>query len=110
MKTEISKFCEAYLNILNALPPVLKSAAEQTEKGEDRALLQKPLMALNDIRARLRSLVEKIESQQAYLVIFGPSKSGKSTLMNAISGSYVSEVTSLPGYPCLVFVQHSETP
>jgi hypothetical protein len=28
--------------------------------------------------------------------------------MNAISGSYVSEVTSLPGYPCLVFVQHAD--
>ena len=53
MKTEISKFCEAYLNILNVLPPVLKNAAEQTEKGEDQALLQRPLRALNDIRARL---------------------------------------------------------
>ncbi len=110
MKTEISKFCEAYLNILNALPPVLKSATELTEKGRDSSLLQRPLIKLNDVRARLRSLVEKIESQQAYLVIFGPLKSGKSTLMNAISGSYVSEVTSLPGYPCLVYVRHSEDP
>ncbi len=110
MKTEISKFCEAYLNILNALPSVLKNATEQTEKGGDQALLQKPLITLNDVRARLRSLVEKIESQQAYLVIFGPLKSGKSTLMNAISGSYVSEVTSLPGYPCLVYVRHGEEP
>jgi hypothetical protein len=30
--------------------------------------------------------------------------------MNAISGAYVSEVTSLPGYPCLVFVRHAESP
>ncbi len=110
MKTEISKFCEAYLSILNALPPALKNAAEQMEKGGDKALLQRPLASLNDIRARLRSLVEKIESQQAYLVIFGPLKSGKSTLMNAISGAYVSEVTSLPGYPCLVYVRHGHEP
>ena len=108
MKTEISKFCEAYLNILNALPPVLKSAAELTEKGNEQTLLQRPLIKLNDVRARLRSLVEKIESQQAYLVIFGPLKSGKSTLMNAIAGEYVSEVTSLPGYPCLVYVRHGD--
>ena len=63
-----------------------------------------------NVRARLRSLVEKLRSQQAYLLIFGPLKSGKSTLMNAISGAYVSEVTSLPGYPCLVYVRHGEEP
>ena len=54
MKTEILKFCEAYLNILNALPPVLKSATELTEKGSDSSLLQRPLIKLNDVRARLR--------------------------------------------------------
>ena len=32
----------------------------------------------------------------------GPLKSGKSTLLNAISGSYVSEVTTLPAYADLV--------
>jgi len=110
MKTEISKFCEAYLNILNALPPALKVAAGQMEKAGGEELLQKPLATLNDVRARLRTLVEKIESQQAYLLIFGPLKSGKSTLMNAISRSYVSEVTSLPGYPCLVYVRHAAEP
>jgi len=54
--------------------------------------------------------MEKLASQQAYLLIFGPLKSGKSTLMNAISGAYVSEVTSLPGYPCLVFVRNATEP
>jgi hypothetical protein len=87
------------------LPAALAAAAEQCERGG--AVLQQPLAALNDARARLRSLTEKLRSQQAYLLIFGPLKSGKSTLMNAISGTYVSEVTSLPGYPCLVFVQHA---
>ena len=38
------------------------------------------------------------------MLVFGPLKSGKSTLMNALAGAYVSEVTSLPAYPCLVFV------
>ncbi|MEA3207980.1 MAG: hypothetical protein QOE70_1037 [Chthoniobacter sp.] len=107
MKTEISRFCEASLNILQVLPPALKNAAENMEKVGDPALLHQPLAVLNDLRARLRSLVEKLGNQQAYLLIFGPLKSGKSTLMNAISGSYVSEVTSLPGYPCLVYVQHA---
>ncbi len=110
MKTEISKFCESSLTSLHPLPAALQRAAEDMENGGDKKLLEKPLAALNDIRARLRSLVEKLENQNAYLLIFGPLKSGKSTLMNAISGSYVSEVTSLPGYPCLVFVRHAEAP
>jgi hypothetical protein len=110
MKTEISRFCESYLHTVSILPPALKTAAETMENATGNPLLHTPLAALNDIRARLRSLVEKIESQQAYLLIFGPLKSGKSTLMNAISGAYVSEVTSLPGYPCLVYVRHAEEP
>jgi hypothetical protein len=110
MKTEISRFCESYLQAVSALAPTLKAAAQSMENSAEIPLLPPALAALNDIRARLRSLVEKIESQQAYLLIFGPLKSGKSTLMNAISGSYVSEVTSLPGYPCLVYVRHAEEP
>ena len=110
MKTEISKFCDASLLHLTPLAPALEKAAADLEQGSDQALLERPLAALNDIRARLRSLMEKLASQQAYLLIFGPLKSGKSTLMNAISGAYVSEVTSLPGYPCLVFVRNAEQP
>ena len=110
MKTEISRFCEACVTTLQPLPAVLNDAAEQLENGAEPEQLAQPLAHLNDLRARFRSLVEKLRSQQAYLLIFGPLKSGKSTLMNAISGAYVSEVTSLPGYPCLVFVRHSEEP
>jgi hypothetical protein len=107
MKTEISRFCEACSLSLQALPEALNTAANRMEKVENPSLIEKSFNTLNDLRARLRSLTDKLGSQQAYLLIFGPLKSGKSTLMNAISGAYVSEVTSLPGYPCLVFVQHA---
>src|SRR5215213_3695039 len=110
MKTEISRFCETLLQSINAMPPALAQAAECIENTADEAMLDAPLASLNQVRAHLRSLVEKLESQQAYLLIFGPLKSGKSTLMNAISGSYVSEVTSLPGYPCLVYVSNAAEP
>jgi hypothetical protein len=110
MKTEISNVCEAGLGILNTLPAALAETAGHMEDPASKELLHEPLAALNDVRARLRSLCEKLANQQAYLLIFGPLKSGKSTLMNAISGSYVSEVTSLPGYPCLVYVQHADAP
>jgi energy-coupling factor transporter ATP-binding protein EcfA2 len=105
MKTEISRFCTVCSESLGTLPSALDAAAAQLEGTGPK--LQPALVALNELRARLRSLTDKLRSQQAYLLIFGPLKSGKSTLMNAISGAYVSEVTSLPGYPCLVFVQHS---
>ena len=105
MKSEISQFCAVCSQSLGTLPAVLGKAAAQFERGG--TALQGSLATLNDLRARLRSLTDKLDSQHAYLLIFGPLKSGKSTLMNAISGAYVSEVTSLPGYPCLVFVQDS---
>lgn len=108
MKTGISTFCEACSEALATMPAALgATAAELATRGSDDALAG-PLAATNDLRARFRSLIEKLQSQQAYLLIFGPLKSGKSTLMNALSGTYVSEVTSLPGYPCLVYVQHAE--
>ncbi len=108
MKTEISRFCEVCSHSLGTLPAALDIAVGHFEQG--RPQLPSSLAAINEIRARLRSLTDKLKSQQAYLLIFGPLKSGKSTLMNAVSGAYVSEVTSLPGYPCLVFVRHSEKP
>ncbi len=105
MKSEISQFCTVCSHSLGTLPAVLQKTAAQFEHGG--AALHGSLATLNDLRARLRSLTDKLDSQHAYLLIFGPLKSGKSTLMNAISSAYVSEVTSLPGYPCLVFVQDS---
>lgn len=108
MKTEISRFCEVCSHTLGNLPTALDIAAGHFEQG--RPQLPASLAALNEIRARFRSLTDKLRSQQAYLLIFGPLKSGKSTLMNAISGAYVSEVTSLPAYPCLVFVRHAGKP
>ena len=110
MKTEITKFCAESLAALKPLPDALNQTVEHLEAGSEKELLAPVLHTLNDVRARLRSLVEKLTTQQAYLLIFGPLKSGKSTLMNALSASYVSEVTSLPGYPCLVFVRHAEQP
>ncbi len=59
---------------------------------------------------RLDTLADKIADEQVYVLIFGPLKSGKSTLMNAIAGAYVSEVTTLPAYPCMVYVGHGSEP
>ena len=110
MKTEISDFCKEYSSALIPAGAALDAVIEQIEHDSQEDVLRLNLAGLNEVKHRLKSLIDKVEGQQAYLLIFGPLKSGKSTLMNAISGAYVSEVTSLPAYPCLVYVRHGEKP
>ncbi|MDA7510863.1 dynamin family protein [Verrucomicrobia bacterium] len=110
MKTEISDFCKEYSSALIPAGAALDAVIEQIESDSQEGVLRLNLAGLNEVKHRLKSLIDKVEGQQAYLLIFGPLKSGKSTLMNAISGAYVSEVTSLPAYPCLVYVRHGEKP
>ena len=86
----------------------LDAVIGRIERDSQEDVLRLNLAGFNEVKHRLKSLIDKVEGQQAYLLIFGPLKSGKSTLMNAISGAYVSEVTSLPAYPCLVYVRHGE--
>jgi signal recognition particle receptor subunit beta len=108
IKTDIFEFCQAFAGILNPFAKSLEAARAGIQGKGDAEVLQRPLAGFSDVHHRLESLVNKVEEQQAYRIIFGPLKSGKSTLMNAISAAYVSEVTSLPAYPCLVHVKHGD--
>lgn len=108
MKTEISKFCKDYENVLSPVNGAIQRTVDACSSSELQHTLKNSLAGLNDVNHRLKTLTDKILGQQAYLLIFGPLKSGKSTLMNALSASYVSEVTSLPAYPCLVYVKHGD--
>lgn len=108
MKTEISKFCKDYEKVLAPINDAIRTTVDACSVPSVQSTLKNSLAGLNDVNHRLKTLTDKILGQQAYLLIFGPLKSGKSTLMNALSASYVSEVTSLPAYPCLVYVRHGE--
>ena len=108
IKTDIFDFCQAFAGILKPFATSLDNARTSMQQEGDASVLQRPLAGFADVHHRLESLIHKVEEQQAYLIIFGPLKSGKSTLMNAISAAYVSEVTSLPAYPCLVHVKHGD--
>lgn len=110
MKTQLSRYCQDYEDVLAPFHQLVEETLAAIEKEPSHAVITEPLAGLKDVGHRLKALLEKIENQQAYLLIFGPLKSGKSTLMNAISGTYVSEVTSLPAYPCLVHVSHGDQP
>ncbi len=106
MQTVLSRFCEEFVRTIRPLQAPLGRAAEVIASAprDVAAALQTPLV---DLRRQVELLSNKVRDQQAYVLIFGPLKSGKSTLMNAIAAGYVSEVSSLPAYPCMVFVQHA---
>lgn len=109
IRVELESFCQQFTTALEPFSEALDRGTDRLREAADGASLQALLGDLQDNRHRLKILLDKARQQNTYLVIFGPLKSGKSTLMNAISGAYVSEVTSLPAYPCLVYVREGES-
>lgn len=107
MKTLLSQFCEEFdAAVRPLLDPLATFADTLGATGVESAAGARP--GFQEVSHQLRVLADKVAEQQAYVLIFGPLKSGKSTLMNSISAAYVSEVTALPAYPCMVYVAHSE--
>ena len=108
MRTLLSRFCEEFNGVLRPVLKPLERAAEMLGEAGPETPGREIVPQLVDIRHQIETLADKVEAQQAYVIIFGPLKSGKSTLMNAVSAAYVSEVTSLPAYPCMVYVSHAD--
>ena len=107
MKTILSQFCEDFDGRVRPLLEPLDEFADRITGLPADSPLKKLFPEVVDMRHHLRTLVQKVAEQQAYVIIFGPLKSGKSTLMNALAAAYVSEVTTLPAYPCMVYVAHA---
>ncbi|MFT5287571.1 MAG: hypothetical protein ACI8TQ_003759 [Planctomycetota bacterium] len=109
MDTLLSQFCTEFDTKLRPLLDPLEDSSKAIQAAEDGMPGKVLLPELLDLGLQFRALVDKVAEQQAYVLIFGPLKSGKSTLMNSVCAAYVSEVTALPAYPCMVFVSHSES-
>lgn len=110
MKPEISSYCQRVETVLAPfLDDIDSFLAEDDPLIADEGLAES-FEPLNFPVKELKKVLEKVREQNAFVLIFGPLKSGKSTLMNALSRDYVSEVTALPAYPCLVYVKYAETP
>lgn len=109
MKTSISEFC---IEFSEALFPLAEALGDTVETADSLGELPPGGLAegLTNARHRLEALINKVQGQEAYVLLFGPLKSGKSTLINAISSGYVSEVTSLPAYPCMVYLKYGPRP
>lgn len=110
MRTILSQFCDEFENELRPILDPVQHAAEALAAAPQDISARRILPALRDLRHQMQTLIDKVAEQQAYVLIFGPLKSGKSTFMNALSAAYVSEVTCLPAYPCMVYVSHSDEP
>ncbi|HEU4616422.1 MAG TPA: dynamin family protein [Gammaproteobacteria bacterium] len=110
MRTVLSQFCDEFETNYRPILEPMQRAAEALAAAPQEISARKVLPKLRDLGHEMKTLIDKVAEQQAYVLIFGPLKSGKSTFMNALSAAYVSEVTSLPAYPCMVYVSHSETP
>ncbi len=104
MRTKLDDYCQQFTQCLDPLLAPLDAAGTSLEQATHGTPAKELLPTLASMRHDLRALGDKVRGQQAYVLIFGPLKSGKSTLMNGLAGAYVSEVSSLPAYPCLVFV------
>ena len=109
MKTHISEFCTEFSEALFPLAEALGDTVHLIEQlgGESTSGMAE---SFANVKHRLEALVNKVQGQEAYVLLFGPLKSGKSTLINAISAGYVSEVTSLPAYPCMVYLKYGPQP
>jgi GTPase SAR1 family protein len=108
MRTPLTDFSQDFCGAVRPLVADLDGALDELAAEAEEGLRRDLLPELRSRRDQLGVLLRKVEEQQAYVMIFGPLKSGKSTLMNALAGAYVSEVTSLPAYPTVVFVSHAE--
>ncbi|MEX1197367.1 MAG: dynamin family protein [Pseudohongiellaceae bacterium] len=108
MKTNMQSFCQEFSRELEPFGEELGRALSELPPREDIRQIDTAVPGLQEVQQRLSTLREKVSDQRTFLLIFGPLKSGKSTLMNALSGVYVSEVSSLPAYPALVYVKNGE--
>jgi hypothetical protein len=110
MRTVLSQFCDEFDNDFRPILEPVQRAAEALAAAPEEIPARHVLPSLRNLGHEMKTLIDKVAEQQAYVLIFGPLKSGKSTFMNALSATYVSEVTSLPAYPCMVYVSHADTP
>ena len=99
MSTQLSQFCDHFVATVRPLLAPLDRAiaaldATPPATSQDASDTPAPTLrnGLADRRQEFQHLCEKVAGQRAFVLIFGPLKSGKSTLMNAIAASYVSEV------------------
>jgi hypothetical protein len=108
-QSELALFAQEFERGLAPLAAALRDAARclrsaGSELPLDPSEFQETCGALE---GELAVLLERVAKERASVFVFGPAKSGKSTLLDALAGASVSEVSILPGYPCVARVRHA---
>ena len=78
MRTLLSQFCESFDAIVRPLLEPLDGASRALLEGSDELPGREIRAELLELRHQTDVLVQKVAEQQAYVLIFGPLKSGKS--------------------------------
>lgn len=109
-QSELALFAQDFRRALAPLEAALRLARERLGGGggplpSGAEELEAGLAAL---AGELAALVERVTHERATVFVFGPAKAGKSTLLDALGGARLSEVSILPGYPCLLRARHAE--
>jgi hypothetical protein len=108
-ESTLIEFVREFDPVLSPLLLPLRNCAAALEDTSDQEIERAVVPVVRDVAQQASRLLQKVKEQQTYVLVFGPLKSGKSTLMNAMAAIYVSEVTALPAYPCMVYVSHAAT-
>ena len=112
-RTELFHFGEEFERALGPLLVELRGFAERTHAltggPAPTAPSAEPLIeSARSSAAELAGLLERVAAERASVHVFGPPNAGKSTMINALAGTGAAEVSTLPGYPCVVRVAHGE--
>ncbi len=107
-QSELALFAQDFQRALAPLAAAVAAAAQglrstRCELPFDAHGLQESCGAL---ARELAVLLERVAKERATVFVFGPAKAGKSTLLDALAGACVSEVSILPSYPCVARVRH----
>ena len=105
-RTHLGHFAEGYDVAIRPFLGVLRQTAQLLSSVPDEVPGREILVGLRQAEQDLGSLLDETAQERASIVVFGPLKAGKSTLINAMAASYVTKVGSLPMYPCMVRFTH----
>jgi hypothetical protein len=108
-QSELALFAQDFQRALAPLAAALAAVAQglrssRCELPFDADELQDSCSVLE---RELAALLERVAKERATVFVFGPAKAGKSTLLDALAGANVSEVSILPSHPCVARVRHA---
>ncbi len=109
IQTQLGRFADDYERHLRPLGNALGPVLELLASDQDELLRHELLGPLTQATDQVRALLDDVDARRSNLLVFGPQKSGKSTLINALSADYVTRVTTQPSYPCIARLTHSAT-